>query len=606
MGDDAIVHKGTKTLSAPDGEHAHLTPSQRFWRLVSLDSRDILAILAYTAVAGLFSLAVPITAQVLVNNIAQGQSLQQLVVLTSLVLFFLSLSGILRLFQLVLIERLQQRIFVRVAINLGERLPRVQLGSLTGEYAPELVNRFFDVINIQKAFAKLALDGLDAVLKVFVGLLLLAFYSPYLLGFDVAVVLAGLFIIFVLGINGLRTSILESKKKYKVAAWLEELARCHISFKMSGTLDFLGERTDALSVAYLKARRAHFAVLFRQAVGNYFFYAIASAGILAVGGWLVINRKLTIGQLVASEIVVVSVLAGMDKVISQLEHVYDLLTALDKVGQVEDLPIERTKGIEVPSRDEGATVVCRNVRFSYRPGVEILSGVDLTIKPGEWVSVVGLSGAGKSTLMALICGLLEPSHGTVEVNGIDVRDANLDALRLIVGMVGDREEIFEGTIEENIRVGADWLTQEDLRWALEMVHLTNELAELPQGLQTPLVSGGYNLSRGQVQRLLLARTIVRRPKLLILDEAFMGIDERTKLKILDAIYDHAHPWTIIDISHDSEVVVRSSVIHVLDKGVIVETGSPEELSWRRGGAFASLFPEVSRQLVGKRLTTGKV
>lgn len=118
-----------------------------------------------------------------------------------------------RLFQLVLIERLQQRIFVRVAINLGERLPRVQLGSLTGEYAPELVNRFFDVINIQKAFAKLALDGLDAVLKVFVGLLLLAFYSPYLLGFDVAVVLAGLFIIFVLGINGLRTSILESKKK---------------------------------------------------------------------------------------------------------------------------------------------------------------------------------------------------------------------------------------------------------------------------------------------------------------------------------------------------------------------------------------------------------
>jgi len=606
MGGDAIVHEGTKTLSAPDGEHAHLTPSQRFWRLVSLDSRDILAILAYTAVAGLFSLAVPITAQVLVNNIAQGQSLQQLVVLTSLVLFFLSLSGILRLFQLVLIERLQQRIFVRVSINLGERLPRVQLGSLTGEYAPELVNRFFDVINIQKAFAKLALDGFDAVLKVFVGLLLLAFYSPYLLGFDVAVVLAGLFIIFVLGINGLRTSILESKKKYKVAAWLEELARCHISFKMSGTLDFLGERTDALSVAYLKARRSHFAVLFRQAVGNYFFYAIASAGILAVGGWLVINRELTIGQLVASEIVVVSVLAGMDKVISQLEHVYDLLTALDKVGHVEDLPIERAKGIEVPVREEGAAVVCRNVRFSYRPGAEVLSGVDLSVNSGDWVSVVGFSGAGKSTLMALICGLLEPSHGTVEVNGTDVRDANLDALRLIVGMVGDREEIFEGTIEENIRVGADWLTQEDLRWALEMVHLTDELAELPQGLQTPLVSGGYNLSRGQVQRLLLARTIVRRPKLLILDEAFMGIDERTKLKILDAIYDRTHRWTIIDISHDSEVVVRSSVIHVLDKGVIVETGSPEELSWRRGGAFASLFPEVSRQLVGKRLTTGKV
>lgn len=587
------------------GEHGHPTPLQRFWRLLSLDARDLWAVLAYTTVAGLFSLAVPITAQVLVNNIAQGQSLQQLVVLSSLVLFFLSLAGILRLFQLVLLERLQQRIFVRVSINLGNRLPRVQLGALTGEYAPELVNRFFDVINIQKAFAKLALDGLDAVLKVFVGLLLLAFYSTTLLGFDVAVVTAGLFIIFVLGVNGLRTSILESKKKYKVAAWLEELARCHISFKMSGTLDFLAERTDALSVAYVKARRAHFTVLFRQAVGNYFFYALASAGILAIGGWLVINRQLTIGQLVAAEIVVVSVLAGFDKVIGQLEHVYDLLTALDKVGHVEDLPVERTTGVVIPAVEEGASVVCRNVRFSYRPGVEVLSGVDLTVQPGEWISVVGLSGAGKSTLMALICGLLEPSHGTVEINGVDVRDANLDNLRLAVGMVGDREEIFEGTIEDNIRVGADWLTQEDLRWAIDMVQLTAELADLPQGLQTPLVSGGYNLSRGQVQRLLLARTIARRPKLLILDEAFMGIDERTKLKILDAIYNRAHRWTIIDISHDSEVVVRSSIIHVLDKGVIVESGSPEELSWRRGGAFASLFPEVSRQLVGKRLTTGK-
>ncbi|MFQ3581858.1 MAG: ATP-binding cassette domain-containing protein [Chloracidobacterium sp.] len=604
MGDSG-GHGVTAAFSAADSDHAHPTPTQRLWRLLVLDSRDMLAILAYTTVAGLFSLAVPITAQVLVNTIAQGQALQQLVVLAALVLFFLSFAGVLRLFQLVLLERLQQRIFVRVSMNLGDRLPRLQLGALTGEYAPELVNRFFDVINIQKAFAKLALDGLDAVLKVFVGLLLLAFYSPILLGFDLAVVFAGLFIIFVLGINGLRTSILESKKKYKVAAWLEELARCHISFKMSGTLDFITEQTNALSVAYLKARRSHFAVLFRQAVGNYFFYALASAGILAIGGWLVINRQLTIGQLVAAEIVVVSVLAGLDKVISQLEHVYDLLTALDKVGHVEDLPIERKGGIEVPDRENGASVVCRNVRFSYRPGTEVLSGVDLSVGTGEWVSVVGLSGAGKSTLMALICGLLEPSHGTVEVNGVDVRDANLDTLRLLVGMVGDREEIFEGTIEENLRVGADWLTQEDIRWAIDLMQLTNELAELPQGLQTPLVSGGYNLSRGQVQRLLLARTIARRPKLLILDEAFMGIDECAKLKILDAIYDRAHRWTIIDISHDSEVVVRSSTIHVLDKGMIIETGSPEELSWRRGGAFASLFPEVSRQLIGKRLPTGR-
>jgi ABC-type bacteriocin/lantibiotic exporter with double-glycine peptidase domain len=585
-------------------EHEHLSPSRRLWRMLMLDRKDLTVVVLYTVMTGLLALAVPLASQALVNTIAQGQFLQQLVVLAAAVLFFLLFAAILQLLELSLVETLQQRIFARISLKLAERVPRIRQDALASEYAPELVNRFFDVLTIQKAFAKLTLDGLAAVLKVFVGLALLAFYSPILLGFDVFIILFAAFVIWILGIGGLQTSIQESKQKYKVAAWLEELARCHISFKMSGAGEFFRDRMDDLVVGYITARRSHFRIIFRQAVGNYIFYAIASAGVLAIGGALVIDRQLTLGQLVAAEIIVVTVLASLDKVIQQLEHVYDLLTGLDKVGHLEDMPLEREiGGVMPPPPGGGVTVNCRGVRFSYAPGREILSGVEFSLRPGERVSLVGASGAGKSTLAALMCGLLEPGHGTVEINGLDVRDADLNGLRQVVGMVCDREEVFDGTIEENLTMGTSWVTREDVRWALEVTQLANEIASLPDGLQTELVSGGRNLSRGQVQRLLLARAIVRRPKLLILDEAFTGVDERTKLAILDTLYAREHAWTIIDISHDSEVVVRSSIVHVLADGKIVESGSPEELSWRRNSAFGQLFPEVARQVLGKRLTS---
>ncbi len=585
-------------------EHEHATPGTRLFRMLYLDRRDLVTIALYAIFAGLLTLAVPIASQALVSSIAQGQSNQQLVVLSGAVLVFLLFSGTLQLLELQLVERLQQRIFVRVAMNLGERIPRIRQDALVGEYAPELVNRFFDVLTVQKAFAKLTLDGLEAMLKVIVGLALLAFYSPILLGFDVVLIVFGAFVVGVLGLGGLKSSIQESKEKYRVAAWLEELARCHTTFKMSGTLDFLIERTDDLAVRYVQARRSHFRVLFRQAVGNYIFYAFASAGILAIGGWLIINRQLTIGQLVAAEIVVITVLAGFDKLVKQLEHVYDLLTGIDKVGHVEDLPIERESGTPMTRLENGGVgVECRGLRFGYLPGVDILTGLDFKLKPGDRVSLVGGSGAGKSTLAMLICGLLEPIHGAVEVNGLDVRDVDLDSLRRIVGIVGDREDIFEGTILENLTVGATWVSREDVREAIEMVQLTNEIAALPEGLNTELVSGGHNISRGQVQRLLLARVLARRPHLLILDEAFTGIDERTKLKILDGIYQETNTWTIIDISYDSEVVARSGTVHLLSNGAIVESGAPEELALRRGSEFTQLFPELARQLVASRLSS---
>jgi ABC-type bacteriocin/lantibiotic exporter with double-glycine peptidase domain len=543
--------------SHESGHFGHPLPMQRLWSLLVSDKHDLVVLIVYTLMTGLVSLAVPLAAQALVNTIAAGIFLQPLIVLSLLVLAGLFFGSILRMLKFCLVENLQQRIFARITLRLSERIPVIKASALNTEYMPELINRFFDVITVQKSWGKLLLEGPAALLQVIIGLVLMACYSPYLLAFDLLIILFVFFAVSVLGIGGLKTSIRESALKYRVAEWLEDMGRCQTSLKTNGISEFLVRRSDSLVLNYLRARREHFSVLFRQAFGTYFFQALASAGILAIGGWLVINRQLTLGQLVAAELVVLNVLAALEKLIRNCDTFYDLLTGLDKVGHISDLPIERSGGIELPvGLTEGLSVNCLKLHFAYHSR-EIISGLTFAMEAGERASLVGASGAGKTTLASLICGLQEATHGTVEVGGYDVRDINLKSLRNHVGLVGDINEIFEGTIEENVGLGRPTVSHQDIRWALDVAQFSDDLVFLPSGINTMLVSGGRNLSRGQVQRLLIARAIAERPQLLILDEAFTGIDEKTKLKIIDALFASENTWTVLDISHDAEVVMRS-------------------------------------------------
>lgn len=573
----------------------HKTPLERFAALLVADKQDLTVLIIYTLVTGLVSLAVPLAAQALVNTIAAGIFLQPLIVLSLLVLAGLLVGSVLRMLKFCLVENLQQRIFARITLLLSERIPSIRASALNSEYMPELINRFFDVMTVQKSWGKLLLDGPAALLQVLIGLVLMAFYSPILLAFDVLIILFICFAVGVLGIGGLKTSIKESALKYRVAEWLEDMGRCQTSLKTDGCNQFFVKRSDGLVLSYLKARREHFSVLFRQAFGTYFFQAIASAGILAIGGWLVINRQLTLGQLVAAELVVLNVLSALEKLIRNCDTFYDLLTGLDKIGHISDLPTERKGGVELPDAPTGLSVECLKLHFSY-DSREILSGLDLLIQAGERASLVGASGAGKTTLASIICGLQEANRGTVEVAGYDVRDLDLLSLRNQVGMVGDINEIFEGTIEENVRLGRPYVSHQDIRWALDTTQFADDLIHLPDGVNTMLVSGGRNLSRGQIQRILIARAIAERPRLLLLDEAFTGIDERTKLKIIESLFSTDHSWTILDISHDAEVVMRSDKIYVLSQGKISESGTPADLAWRNESEFSMLFPDLATQI----------
>jgi ABC-type bacteriocin/lantibiotic exporter with double-glycine peptidase domain len=539
--------------TADHDEHHGPAPVSRLWELLHPERRELWMVIVYALAVGVLSLATPITAMAVVNTAALATLVQQLFILCLVLLACLGLAAFLRVLQNYLVEYMQQRIFVRVVADLAHRLPRVDLKAFDRQHGPELVNRFFDVLTVQKASATLLLDGVTVVLQTSIGLVLLALYHQLLLGFDI-ILLAGLaFILFVLGRGAVGSAIRESRAKYAVAGWLEEIARHPVAFKLCGGPRFALERADLLARDYLLARQDHYRVVVRQLGFALALQALASTALLGLGGWLVIQGQLTLGQLVAAEIVVTLVVASFAKLGKQLESWYDLLAAVDKLGHLVDLPLEHDAGVVHQARGEGAAIAMRQVAFRYDDHQPlILNGFNLEIQPGERVALVGPNGAGKSTVIDLLFGLRRPSGGHIAIDGNDLRDLRLESLRQHIAVVKGLE-IFEGSVLENVRMGREELSLSDVRHALTRVGLLADVLDLPDGLSTPLGTGGAPLSLGQSERLVLARAIAGQPRLLVLDEVLDDMDQEVRQSVLPAILGRDAHWTLLVVTHSQEV-----------------------------------------------------
>ena len=374
----------------------------------------------------------------------------------------------------------------------------------------------------------------------------LAFYHPYLLAFDVVLVLAILFTMFVLGYGAVKTSIKESKTKYAMAAWLEDLARCRTTFRYDGAAEFALERSDQLIYDYLTARKKHFRVLMRQIIFMLLLQALASTGLLAIGGWLVISGQLSLGQLVAAELIVAVVVGSLAKLGKHIEGFYDLMASIDKLGSLFDLPIERTDGLLTMS--SGLGIAARDVCYSLPDGREVLKEVSLTVKSGQKVAISGPSGCGKSLLLDILFGLREPTSGVVTVNGIDPRDVRPDVLRRHVALARDIE-IFEGTIAENVHLERPDISIGDVRAALEVVGLMPAIQQQPMGLDTRLTSSGNPMTTSQLRRIMVARAIAGAPEIVLLDEILDSMSDTSAALILQRIIDSKLPWTILLVSN---------------------------------------------------------
>lgn len=545
-------------------------PTARLRALLQLERRDLWVVVIYSIGVGLLSLVVPVAVQAVVNSIAFGSLLQPLVILTVFVLVALGFSTVMNAFRVLTIEIIQRRLFVRVTTDFAQRLVRVKTEVFDRHYGPELVNRFFDVVTVQKSAASLLMDGLALIMQTVLGMLLLAVYHPLLLAFDIFLLLAMAAIIFILGRGAVPTAIKESKAKYAVAAWLEEIAAHVEAFKSSsGTAYALG-KTDGLARYYLDRRKEHFRVVMRQILGSLILQAIASALLLGIGGFLVMQGQLTLGQLVAAELIVTTVVSGFAKFGKKLETYYDMLAALDKLGQMIDLPMEIGGTVKPAPRTGPASVELIGVSVKAWSHEPALDGVSLRIAPGERLGITGPSGGGKSALAAVLYGLRRPERGVFLAYGLDARSLSLTDLRDHAALVGDADVIWD-TIERNVSMGRPEVDLEQVHQALAKVRLLDEILALPEGLQTTLTGGGSPLTGTQAVRLVIARAIVGNPRLLIVDDVLDRIGDPELLeRIRSALFAPDAPWTLVCVTNRPEVLAHCDRVVELREGVIRE------------------------------------
>jgi putative ABC transport system ATP-binding protein len=540
-------------------EHEHVSPVRRFFGLIRAEMKDVWTMVIFSIVTGVLYLALPLTVNALVSNLAfggqSGPFLQALLVLAMALFLCLALSATIRFLQYCVVEVIQRRLFVRLAADLTYRLPRVKAASLDGIHAPEMVNRFLDVVTVQKGTALILLDGVNAVLSAAIGMVVLGFYHPFLLAFVLVLVTTLAVVVLVLGRNAVTTSIEESKGKYEIVNWLEEMARYPRLFKGPGGYALATDRADTLARHYLKARRGHFRVLLRQITGLLVMEVVASAALLIVGGWLVISQQLTLGQLVASELIVAAIVASISKLAKQFEAWYDMMAAMDKIGHLVDIDIEREDGGIPATIGAGAELHGSSVSFGYDSHSPVLSDFSFHVKPGERVALQGTQGSGTSTLLDLLLGLRSPDSGHIVMDGLDLRSWSLEALREQV-MLLRGHDIVNGTILDNIRLGRTEIGLDDVNNALRAVDLLDEVLALPEGLKTQLITGGLPLSSRQRTRLLLARALAMKPRLLLLDDVFDGLDQDSLRRLTEPVFDAQRTWTLIIATRHPDVAAK--------------------------------------------------
>lgn len=579
-------------MSMAYSQTSSLPPLTRFFRLLKVDRKQIGNIYLYAVVGGVVALSLPLGIQVIINLIQSGQVSTSLTVLVFLVILGMALAGTLQVLQLVVSEKLQQKIFTRAALEFAFRIPRLKSDTQRNHYVPELINRFFDTLMVQKGLSKILLDFSAAGLQVIFGLILLSLYHPFFIIFSL--VLLGLMVLIfrLTGPEGLSTSLKESKYKYEVVHWLEELARSLDTFKLAGSTPLPMDRTDKLVTGYLDARDKHFGVLKQQYIYLIAFKVLVAAGLLILGGKLVLEQQMNVGQFVAAEIIIIMVLNSVEKLILSMETIYDVLTSIEKIGNVTDLPLENQKGNRLePSEasSKGLSITVKNAAaYSQHDGNLFLDNLNLNISSGERVCIVGPRNSGKTLLLRLLAGLYETPKGSISYNGLPVNSLSLETLRTTLGANLDKNGIFAGTLQENITLGKPDISMETLQEVTTAVGLGELIQQLPQGYDSKLLPEGRHLASSVVQKLLVARSLALKPRLLLLENPFDWLSRQETNQLLEYLMDPKQGWTLIVSSRNPELAKHFDRVLLLLEGKLQQIADPSRLekeSW-----FNEVFP----------------
>lgn len=537
----------------------------RIWQLLQFDKEDVLSIYFYAILNGLLQLSVPVGIQAIIGFVMGAAMVTSIYVLIFLVVLSVLIVGILQINQMKIIEKIQQKIYTRFAFEFVDKISKLDLYQNDAYYLPEKVNRFFDTIIVQKGFSKLLLDVPVALIQIVFGLILLSFYNPLFIIIGLIFVIILWSILSITGQKGLETNALESNFKYETISWIQELARIR-SFKLSqdSGLDF--KKADEIIVQYLKARTRHFQVLLLQYKSLVGFKVVITFSLLGGGVLLLVNQRLNIGEFVAAEIIIISILTATERLIKSLDIVYDVITGLNKLNSVTELPSEKFGTI--PYQKQSVKLELIDFEFAYPNGRKLIKNSSMCILPETMVCLSGEENSGKSTMLKVLSGIYGNYQGSFLLNEIPINNYNMESLRQEMGVLLNADDIFPGTILENITMGRD-IKPEKILEISEKIGFENLMKNSPFGFETPIDILGKNLSKSMIKKIMLLRAFCHEPKLLILEEPWLELEE-SKSMIIDYLASKPNNATIIVSTNDKFFTSKCDEVYQIKNGKLTK------------------------------------
>lgn len=557
-----------------------VNPFKRLWDLILLDRSDIIAVYFYAMLSGLVNLSLPLGIQAIIGFVLGASMVTSIYVLITLVVTGVVVVGLMQINQMRIIEKIQQKIFTRYAFEFADKIPRFDLLKTDKFYLPEKVNRFFDVLNVQKGLSKLLLDVPAASIQIVFGLMLLALYHSFFIVFGLTLIVVLTIIFRLTGTKGLDTSLEESVHKYKTVAWLQEMARVINPFKLSYDTNFNLTRTDVHVNKYLNSRTEHFSVLLLQYKTLVFTKVAITTAMLAGGAFLLLRQQLNIGEFIAAEIVVLAVINAVEKLIVNLDTVYDVVTGLEKLASVTENLSEKDGTLSIDSAGKGVAVELQNFSFSFPDNRNVFSGINLQIPAGSLVGVSTIGRLGKSTFLKILAGHYQDFSGSLLFNKVPLCNYRLAALRMKMGLYLNQREVFTGTVWDNIIDGRSHITSEEIIDLAEQSGLSGFLDQLPQGFQTQVAPHGKNLPGHYIKRISLLRALLNKPRLLLLEDPWEGLAGHERQKLTQYLTSRPNDATVIVAGGDPAFLKACDYQILLSNGTAtltenIENGSGE-------------------------------
>lgn len=543
-----------------------ITPLQRLWGLIKLEKPEIISVYFYAMLSGLIQLSVPVGIQAIIGFVLGASMVTSIYVLIFLVVLGVAAVGVLQINQMKIIEKIQQKIFTRNAFEFSDIIPRFDLIKTDEFYLPEKVNRFFDTQSVQKGLSKLLLDVPIASIQILFGLLLLGIYHAFFIVFGLVLILILWLIFYWTGKDGLDSSLAESKYKYKVAGWHGEMARVVNPFKVGRDAHLNLSKTDDYVTGYLNSRTSHFRVLLFQYKTLVTFKVAITLAMLSVGTYLLLSQQLNIGEFIAAEIVILTVINAVEKLIVSLESVYDVVTGLEKLATVTEGLTENNGKLEPGKLSEGFDIELRDLSFSYPGGRKIFENLSLKIPAGSRVSIVTGESTGKTTLLKVLAGFYRNLEGSFLINNIPLASYESVSLRSHFGVYLNQREVFGSSILENITMGNSSISQEEIISLAKKTGLIKHLKHLPDGLSTVASAGGKRLQGSTLRSILLLRALIQSPGVLILEDPWDQMDAETRRSLIDYLESLPSHVTLIVATNDTSFSTKSDYIISLNSG----------------------------------------